>query len=255
MNKIAIIIESSNVAGETKLPGAILDQQNWIKFLKSDLGGLWNSNEIFPLSKPMSKDVTDLLEAHKDKYCFVAFSGHGMEGSIALNDYYRNCPISTIKPRSAKGTLVIDSCRGISTSALNTFSESRGMTKSSGDRTVLENSSQGMSSDFPIMAGSSRYSSSLSHADSWNNALLKSMIGIVEMQACSKGEAAGENPNAGGFYTSLLLDSALAWKKSGGIGAIHYTLDAHLYASSKMPKQQNPEYKPLHLKFPFAVSV
>ena len=73
------------------------------------------------------------------------------------------------------------------------------------------------------------------------------------MLACSKGEAASENPSAGGYYTSLLLQSAQVWEGHEISPATHSTKDAHDYAARKLPSQQNPEYSPSWLVFPFAV--
>lgn len=73
------------------------------------------------------------------------------------------------------------------------------------------------------------------------------------MLACSKGQGAGENPSAGGYYTSLLMQSAIDWNGQRSAYQIHSTKEAHDYAARFLPPQQTPEYSPLSLAFPFAV--
>jgi len=75
------------------------------------------------------------------------------------------------------------------------------------------------------------------------------------MLACAKGQTAGENPSAGGYYTSLLMQSAELWDKRSTHAGTHSTKDAHDYAVTKLPSQQTPEYSPTSLAFPFAVRI
>lgn len=253
MNRKAIIIESSNVAGESDLPGARVDQKNWFSFLKSELGGAWEDNEITILNNPLPTKVDSLLEENKEKYCFVAFSGHGCEGSVVLNERFKDYPIHLLKPRGPKGTLIVDSCRGVETAVQYNFSAKQILFEGANrGRGVVANSRQGVLTNFAAKASTVLNRSA--HSSLWRLALGQSKTGIVEMLACSKGEAAGEDPNAGGYYTSLLLQSADLWEAAGGLGKVHSTRDAHQHAARKMPSQQNPEYSPLWLAFPFAVS-
>ena len=78
--------------------------------------------------------------------------------------------------------------------------------------------------------------------------------GVVEMLACAKGQAADEDPSAGGYYTSLLMQSAELWDQRTIQPSTHSTKDAHDYAAAKLPSQQTPEYSPSWIDFPFAVS-
>lgn len=254
MKRKAIIIESSNVKGETDLPGARVDKQNWVNFLISDLGGAWGDGEIITLSKPTSSVLEGHLDDHRDKYCFVAFSGHGCDGSIALNDSLLSYPISKLKPRGRKGTVVVDSCRGVEKAALRTFSAHRILLEhSDSGRAVVANSQRGVATKYA--SGATRELIINVNSLTWFQSLETAGTGIVEMLACAKGEAAGENPNSGGYYTSLLLQSADLWQQRGGVGNVHSTRDAHDHAAQKLPAQQTPEYKPNGVAFPFAVSV
>jgi hypothetical protein len=218
------------------------------------LGGAWSDSEIITLSKPYSSDVEECLEEHRDKYCFVTFSGHGCDGSVALNDHYKSFSVAELKPRGQQGTLIVDSCRGVEAAVQYNFSAKQNLIEGAGSgRAVVANSRHGDLTKFAAEASTT--STKSNHSVRWRRALLDCGEGIVQMLACSKGEGAGEDPRAGGFYTSLLLQSADLWEAAGGMGDVHSTRAAHDHAARKMPPQQNPEYSPEGLAFPFAVSV
>ena len=81
----------------------------------------------------------------------------------------------------------------------------------------------------------------------------------VRMYACAKGQGAEESPEAGGLYTSLLIDGAKERKKSflpGHMSNVYTTHDAHVHAEREMltlAPQQTPEYDPDGLAYPFAI--
>jgi hypothetical protein len=95
----------------------------------------------------------------------------------------------------------------------------------------------------------------INHHARWDRALLSAPKGILEMLACAQGQDSGEDPEAGGYYTSLLLQSAQVWNSSTTAAGTHSTKDAHDYAAGNMPPQQTPEYSPAWLAFPFAVRI
>ena len=261
MTRKAILIESSDVVGERDLPGARVDIANWENFLKSDLGGAWEQSEIVTLHKPTSIDVQHYLDAGKDHYCFVAFSGHGCDGTVVLNENWINngYPISNLKPKGDQGTLILDSCRGVTDAMLYSFSATQYAFANDAGHAVALNARYGRSVQF---ASAQEMTESLilkragivnKSREKWDDALRTKSKGLVEMLACAKGQTAGENPSAGGYYTSLLLQSADLWKNNGAISSVYTTKDAHDYAVSKLPAQQTPEYRPSWLNFPFAV--
>lgn len=261
MTRKAILIESSNVKGHTELPGARVDLDNWKSFLKSDLGGAWNDSEIVPLRKPFSAEIENALNVDSDCYCFVTFSGHGREGSVVLNDHYENFPIHLLRPKSKKGTLIVDSCRGLSRGRTIPLSAAAAFANENLGRRVALNSKYGMATEF---AGASEISEAkllknvilrVKNRERLDEAVSGKSDGVVEMLACSKGQAAQEDASAGGFYTSLLLQSADLWQEKSKSGEIQTTKEAHDYAASQLPPQQTPEYKPVWLSFPFAIKL
>ncbi len=258
MKRKAILIEASDVQGHTDLPGARVDIENWTNFLKSDLGGTWESSEIVCLRKPISTDVANHLNVDSDCYCFVAFSGHGCDGSVLLNEHWTaGFPVTDLMPKTKKGVLIVDSCRGWADAERYSFTKQALTNEAS--RGVAVHARRGQPVVFAIANEISehmmlnRAGDITSHRKNWESALSSASNGVVEMLACSKGQAAGENPTAGGYYTSLLLQSADLWQLSP-LGKVHTTKNAHDYASSKLPSQQTPEYRPAHLAFPFAVT-
>jgi len=255
MKRKAILIESSNVPGENDLPGARIDIENWVTFLKSDLGGAWSGSEITVLRKPFSKEVKEALDAASDAYCFVAFSGHGRDGSVVLNEHYTAFPIIDLKPKGERGTLIVDSCRGSQDAERFYFGGSTVISVANeaiGESAAL-NASQGGITTFSRQNVVKKSSELNYHLFHWMNEMQNSSKGIVQMLSCAKGQAAGENPRSGGHYTSLLMKSADVWNRVYSGSKIHSTKDAHDYAAKLLPAQQTPEYSPSYLKFPFAV--
>lgn len=226
--------------------------------MKSDLGGAWSESEILTLSKPWTSDVANALEVTTDCYCFVAFSGHGSNGSVVLNDLNHSFPISSLKPKTNRATLIVDACRGVADPVALLANLKVAMAKECIAKAVGVEALQGRATSFSNAAEEylmNRLLRTSNHRSRWENALNATPSGTVEMLACAKGQAAGESPSAGGFYTSLLMQSAELWAKRSMTPSLHSTKDAHDYAVTKLPAQQTPEYSPSWLEFPFAVKV
>jgi len=243
MKRTAILIEASDVQGESDLPGAKKDVENWTTFLTSHLGGDWNQSEILPFNKPSKQRIQMLLEQHKDGYCFVIFSGHGQDGSVVLNESERKVPYQDICPRGTKGTLIIDACRGLPEE------------KNAEGICIASCSLTAHSTPLSAMANKQAGHKIYAHKKIWLYELDKRPNGIVKMISCAKGQAAEEDENAGGWYTSLLMDGAREWEKDNKVQQeIFTTWEAHSYAALNLPPQQTPEYKPdKNTFFPFAV--
>lgn len=260
-NRFAIIIESSNVRGLDDLPGARLDARNWHSFLTSDLGGAWDENEIRNFRKPSVCEIRSLLLQHSRDYVFLAFSGHGFEEysfssgkyvtKICLNDCEQAVAIDAITPPQL-GTSVFDCCRGIEgkseafLSANESFVANRRTstvnTKQSSDEFIEQIKRRRRIREIFL----DKIGSMQSHTP-------------VRMHSCSRDESAGEDPNAGGYYTKLLLRGAENWKDDYSTKAyyeIYTTKQAHDFARIAMEQinpQQHPEYAPTWQSYPFAV--
>jgi hypothetical protein len=258
MSRQAIIIESSNIKGEADLPGAREDADNWIKFLKSNLGGSWSDSEIKRLSKPSSTTLDIWLNLYRDRYCFIAFSGHGRHSTkanetyVCLNDSDRDYPISRLKPRGSKGTLIVDACRGTEDGKRAVITEATAMNEVLDVANALRDRGQIVKLSASVLE---------SQGYKWRNYLRDDALnGIVTMYSCNVGEGAGEyevgDPKKGGYYSSTLIAVAEQWSRKSYSSGIYTTKQAHddtvTYFQTAFP-QQNPQYEPLYLRFPFAV--
>ena len=258
MQRKAIIIESSNIKGESYLPGAAVDASNWKNFLSSDLGGNWLESEIESYSNPSSITIQRLLrDAASGDYTFVVFSGHGAEGTVCLNDYEHNSPIAGLTPLSTKGTLILDTCRGSDGGERYSFPSMA--TKSAYVALANSESRSVMTAMNERVENFSNIQDIISPRSLWHGYLEKASIGKVKMQSCAKGQSAGEDVNSGGYYTSLLMQSANKWYSLAKSMEQHTTHDAHSYARDNMPNKQRPEYtsSPVSAfrEFPFAIKV
>ena len=253
MNRCAIIIESSHVANQDDLPGARLDAQNWKNFLGSELGGAWENNEIHLLPHPELEEVHAYLQGYRNDYVFLMFSGHGCEvgGRIycCLNDNDQFVDSKSMTPLI--GTAVFDCCRGKPDSddgrMVAAAMDSRDLGLANKSFAINERQSQKLLHRLAI------------RNTFLNNIRVRGFDNSVRMYACGKGQEAEESPEAGGLYTSLLIDGAKERKKRflpGLMSNVYTTRDAHVYAESEMLKlapQQTPEYHPDGLAYPFAI--
>lgn len=261
MKRKAILIESSDVKGQKDLPGARVDIDNWTLFLKSENGGAWKQSEIAILRKPFSNEVKALLDANKDSYCFVAFSGHGSNGAVVLNDHIDSFAVENLMPQGERGVLIVDSCRGFSGARQYNFSTGgrlvhgkMGSFANESRERILASNAQSTET-FELLENRTanvRHYYASSAFITWTEALKNSNRGVLKMYSCSAGQAAGEDPESGGYYTSLLLEGAEVWVKAQYYSAVYSTKQAHRYAAERLPSQQVPEYTPLTIEFPFA---
>lgn len=272
MKRKAIIIESSQVPKLDDLNGARKDARNWNNFLMSDVGGAWSSNEINVLHTPLKSELLAAISSCSVDYLFVAFSGHGGiecdRDVICLKD--GDIPINLLKrfisDRNPKATLVLDCCRSEEENPDIKIERSRSMFESTSQtrtfhrdstvycRTGSTNFSEKVGRSIPFTQSSSPFSSK------WIDSLTHRYDGLVTMWACSRGESAGEDSsttsNKGGFFTTALIKGALKWDKQTTIPYLIYTTaDAFIGAKQFMhDPQQNPEYEPEWLAYPFAIS-
>lgn len=253
MNRFAIIIESSDVKGQTDLPGARADAKNWVTFLKSPLGGSWPDENIKVFNKPPSGTIAAFLSAFKEYYCFVCFSGHGAHSSagtvVCLNETEQSCNIDKLKPVGPKGTLIVDACRGL-----------EGQRRVRIEKRAASYSLANAANE-AITNRLSSFTANLSNRSRWNGKLDEALTGIVTMYSCGIGEGAGEytvgDPVQGGYYSLTLVAVADEWNRSAPSGNIYSTKDAHdntVKYFNEAGIGQHPEYSPTWISYPFAVA-
>lgn len=259
MKRKAVLIEAWNPRGQSEIPGAKVDVENWRRFLLSELGGAWAEAEIRTYSKPSSATVASELAVAADTYLYVAFSGHGCDGSVVLNDWEQDFEVDRLRPCTTKGTLIVDSCRGSGGARQYAFGRLSAaniqLERALNESLVLTDARAGRASEFRSEAILNRTITSSIPIERyyWDVVAKGCPAGVVQMLSCAKGQGAGEDAKSGGYYTSLLLQSADAWGRVTSETGFHSTKDAHDFAARNLPPQQTPEYSPMGLAFPFAV--
>jgi hypothetical protein len=237
--------------------------------LRSKQGGTWGDDEIRVLHKPRLVEVAILNILHKNEYVFLAFSGHGEEVGdrstgksitrVCLNEHELSVDVGALSP-SQFGTAIFDCCRGVEnavghigllnegsrggrgTVAFTVLNAKRGAVQvANGSRTTYRATEDGCRKTFLHALES------------------KSMDPTVYMYSCGKYEGAGEDPSAGGYYTTLLINGANDWfesQKTDPYYRVYTTKMAHDFAVKAMRvrnPQQHPEYAPIDQNYPFAV--
>jgi Caspase domain len=108
------------------LSGVKPDLLKMSKFLQSDKGGAWKSQEILSLENPYATDVMTSIGSAIADYVFVYFSGHGyteIDNSrmIMLRDK-SICDLYLLND-SPRQLVVVDACRNYSVPTLGGFPE------------------------------------------------------------------------------------------------------------------------------------
>lgn len=282
MDRKAIIIEASQVPNQKDLNGARKDVVNWVSFLTSNLGGKWSQDEITVLNTPTKQALVKAFSNITTNYLFVVFSGHGGSENgkefICLKD---EClPTCCLKillyEHSPKATLILDCCRSedddtdvrvektpIRTEAANhvrTTHVDRRLSSRTGPIISFGGKYSGTPLGRSLTENKATPLKAIDYAAKWLESLNDCSEGIVTMWACSKGEEAGEDSSttskAGGYFSTALMKAAYNWNKiTDPLYQIYKTSEAFTDARSLIhDPQQNPEYEPKWLAFPFAIS-
>ncbi|NHQ86280.1 caspase family protein [Iodobacter sp. HSC-16F04] len=178
MHKKALLIGNSR-----GLSGVKIDIFKTLNFLKSDVGGSWNDNEIVVLNNP-SRNVllrkTEELRENNLDYFFCMFSGHGA--------FERN---TILEINEKEECITEDNLHGISSRQLNIFDCCRGVL--SGIPALEERYIVKASTDNVRL----RYERRIMQANPQE----------VRLYSCSIGESSYDTEN-GAIYLGNLLNSA-----------------------------------------------
>ncbi len=168
-------------------PGVFADIKNYESFLKSPIGGAWNSSEIIAKVKPSQNQVISTIANIQSTadYAFIVFCGHGWFSEsrnttmLELNQN-ENIDYKELTKGAKKQLLILDCCRTklkeiIQDSYKLSFSERR-----SQDSTY------------------SRYyfEKYLEHCET----------GLIQINSCRIDESAGEDSKGGYFSSSLISE-------------------------------------------------
>lgn len=194
MIRKAILIGAPGIKNTNNfLEGVEIDLNHFELFLKSCIGGSWESEEITRLNNSSFEDFVSQFENTNCDYLLVYFSGHGnhllKESRIAINqeDVISITQLIALI-NSKKGLIILDSCREVVDETFSNFSGTEYLS-------------------FP--SSESAYNSSNKFKQSIENC----NEGLIIAYSCAVGERANEN-NLGGVYTYSLLNSALNWSAS-----------------------------------------
>ena len=235
--KALIIVCPGVVNARGYLPGTIVDANNYERFLYSYYGGDWYSYEIEVLTNPTSSTVKDKVKKIDSDYSFIVFSGHGGTGNLDDRMYIdlidEDIAITDLKTNSKWQTIIIDSCRTIFRQVLNEME-----LKAFSDRSI------GIISDA---------------RKKFDNHLQICEEGIITIYACAKGQAAGEDGQVGGVFSSSLIKVGRNWGKTSGVNSILDLSDAFDSAVNIMNidfvTTQQPELNAGRRKYYFPFSV
>lgn len=240
MKRTALIIGNTGA----DLPGVAVDMDNYDKFLRSPLGGLWSASEIHLLDNPkettLKHEISSLQAAD---YSLVVFCGHGEYKTSIETTLVQIRPkvwISEddLKIGAQKHILILDCCRWIES----------------------EVAVESMITKADSMAPSLNESDCRIYFD---KKIKECPPGLVVMYACSRGETAGET-GLGGRYSVALINGARQWHQGSDVDTskIFSTLSvtkAHSMAEETVKRRsgqrQNPlcEYPRTAKHFPFAI--
>jgi hypothetical protein len=225
------------------LEGVEVDLNHFELFLKSSIGGSWNSEEITRLNNSSFEDFISQFENAKCDYLLVYFSGHGnhflKESNIAINDEdVISIPQLVALINTKKALIILDSCREVVGESFSSFSGSEYLSFPSSEDT---------------------YNSS----DTFKQSIENCGDGITIAYSCSVGERANEN-DLGGVYTYSLLKSALNWFTSEtdeeilGINQASELSNDFIKMHSKneqTPQVRNTIKSDKSFNFPFAIKI
>ncbi len=238
MIRRALIVYCDNTYSGA-LPGPEKDKDNFVRFLKTNLGGQWYDDEIKSLRNPTKiqlQQAIDIFLSGAD-YTFTIFSGHGCINTSHNNLQYcelsdGEVSINKFKTNAKRQTLIIDSCRGLeafeSSEIIKSILETKMFTKGLSTRHIFESETMSCEVGWSILYSASEDESSRDSKD--GGVYLLSLLAVAELW--------GEKFNS---ELSLPLDKAheLATK----------------YLKENFPTIQQPFIEPeKRLKFfPFAV--
>lgn len=230
MQRKAILIESSNAVIGKPLPGAAQDVKNWQNFLQSDVGGMWNDNEIadIPSCPTWEKVLEEIITCREcPYYVFIVFSGHGAfdknlnKDVISLN-HDQVIPVEdiceTVSNITKNAVIIIDACREekdyVFPTPFNDFTQLpdwnaifESLRRPSLTKPLCE-SALSITAYFPYTDMQElRGAYLMDIKEAWKKAFDES--GPILIQSCSKGEFANEQGY--GIFSRAMVEYARYW--------------------------------------------
>jgi len=238
MTRRALIIYCDNT-GEELLEGPYYDNQNFVSFLTSPLGGDWYNSEIKSLHNPKVSDVKASISGFMSgaDYTLILYSGHGAterNSNLQLLELSNgNISILDLRTIAPKQLMIFDTCRE--------YPEVKNE-----DMVKLAKMLEEMNANRK------------STRELFNLCLSKSGDGLSVMYSSSLNQASLDSKE-GGYYLLSLLGVAKEWEKNNNQDQCLDIREAHIasinYMKLNFPTIQKPEMagEKRNVYFPFAV--
>lgn len=202
MRRKLILIISDGGNGANRLPGVRVDEENYLNFFKSPEGGAWMEDEMivydhdnFAIPVLHDIDLTPRMNHTPIEYYLIVFCGHGFtdeQGRINLcvrPNHYVLLDELKATVEHARYLIIVDCCRTV-----ERLNEAR------------------IADEMQVFAANEEARHG-AYAERCRN-LYNERLGLTPENAhmvllsSSLGEPAGENPQYGGCYSYILLQSA-----------------------------------------------
>jgi hypothetical protein len=197
MNRRALIIANPGEPGkESYCHGVNRDVDNYKRFLKSPIGGLWREEEIVVRQQPSRAMTTmDIGQQRRTDYSLTVFCGHGYhaaDSDSTIIELSSGIDIDSLELRlgAPKHTLILDCCRTL-------------------HREMIEEDS----AEKVMKGGASRIDPDECRKY-YDIKLDKCPPGVVVLFGCSINQTAGDSDSQGGFYSYSLISAAEAWSRA-----------------------------------------
>lgn len=222
IKRAAVLIGASQVGSinpeANPLPGVDLDIQRMRKFLHSDKGGAWESDEIHTISNQDSSAIKNYLQRFFNfDYVFILVAGHGNH-LIDTNDTQlvtqpgEYLGIKEMKTFARRQVFVIDVCRELVAA------------KDLQKRAALSAALNSMIYDSAF--GIRQYC-----RDLFNQQIMQIPEGTYKFFSCDKNQLA-EDDGSGGVYTIALLDVAINVSQTSNLRDVHNITKSAVHRTS-----------------------
>ncbi len=240
MKRIALLIEASEVPGESVLPGAKEDVKAYHDWIYSKPGGDWYDTEIRILNTPRISEVKAAISAAgKVDYAFVAFSGHGCHSKeldltkLCMRD--GTMSVREVVPDTDRCTMVVDACRNV----------------------MAEIFTKSFQLSLNEARAYAKFAEARNYRQDFEDLVSNAEKGTIFLYSCDLDESAGESAS-GGYFSRYLVEGGLAYARSRNGQRSYLTKTAFQVAAEATTlrnKQQHPKYEPGRrlVHFPFGV--
>ena len=226
--KALIIILPGEKNSKWYLPGTLKDLQNYDSYLKTSVGGKWESSEFDYLINPTKSQILQKIKYINENYSLVVYSGHGgintYNGGFYVETTDGNLHSNNLKTSSSRQLIVFDTCRSF-------FSEELNESSFMGSSNLLEGT-LGLNDSRRIQLNKSFESrlliedfTDLRYKDIWNSRTLYNNhlgiceTGIISLYSSQVGQASGDSKDNGGYYSSSLILSSYLWNNEPSDGS------------------------------------